>query len=258
MTRRLPPLALPLGTLAILLAVTALDGTAVAARTAWGQAAATALTFGWWCVCWLHAPPRLRVLMVVGIFAATAGEALFSLGLGMYTYRLERIPAYVPPGHTLLLATVYLFVRRPLVRRHRAALTALFLALGAAYSVAWLLLRSDRYGFVCFLAFAALTAAVGRARLFFSAMYLLVAYLELSGTWFGAWRWPESLLGRFESIRSGNPPSGVAVFYVLFDISCLLLYAAARWTSFERWVSRKLHRRAAAAALRSGSLGPPG
>ncbi len=245
---RLPLWPLLALTPVMLLAVTALDGRVLAVRTSLGQPAAVALTLAFWALFFWRAPQRLRVLMGVGLFAATAGEVFFSLGLGMYRYRLDVIPAYVPPGHTLLLATVYLFVRRPWVRRHRTALTALLLILGAAYSVAWLERFGDRYGFGCYLAFLIAVLAMKRSRLFLSSMYLLVAWLELLGTHFGAWSWPARLLGRFEAIPSGNPPSGVALFYLLFDLSCLLLYLGARFTSFERLVSRRIWRKRAGLA----------
>ncbi len=249
MTRRAKSWAVTLGTLAVLPLVTALDGQAMGRHTAHGQALAVAVTLLWWSFCTCAATPRLRVVMVVGVFAATLGEAFFSLVLGMYTYRLESIPAYVPPGHTLLYAAVFLFVRRPVVHRHRRALTGLFLALGTAFSGYWLVTRGDRYGFACFLAFVAIVALARRARLFFSTMFLLVAYLEVLGTGFGAWGWPPLLLGRFEALPSANPPSGIAVFYSLFDVSCLLLYAFARFESFERWVSRRVSRQRGVSTL---------
>jgi hypothetical protein len=245
MRRAFPQWPWLVGTVAMLALVTALDGTSLAARTSLGQPLAGALTVAWWIALWLRAQPRLRLLMLVGLIAATAGEAIFSLLLGMYHYRLERIPLYVPPGHTILYAAIFTFVRQPFVRAHRSAVTAVFFAIGAGYSALWLKLHHDRYGFACFLAFALLVVAVRGARTFFASMYLLVAYLELCGTHFGAWRWPDHLLGRF--IASGNPPSGVAVYYVLFDVSCLLLYVFARWASFERWISRLMLRRARAA-----------
>lgn len=251
--RRPSPRWIALGTLVVLPLVTALDGRAVAAHTAIGQPLAVAVTLAWWAACWLMAPPRLRVLLVVGIVAATLGEVFFSLVLGMYAYRLGSIPVYVPPGHTLLYATVYVFVRRPWARRSEAWLGPLLLAVGAAFSALWLVRWNDRFGFGCFVALALLALAARRARLFFSAMGLLVAYLELLGTGFGAWAWPPTLLGRFPAIPSANPPSGIAIFYVLFDLSCLLLYAFVRFESFERWVSARLH--AARRPRRSGGTG---
>ena len=83
------------------------------------------------------------------------------------------------------------------------------------------------------------------ARLFLVSMYLLVAYLEQCGTRLGCWAWPATLFGLVHGPPSGNPPSGIAVFYGLFDLSCLALYFGVYWRSFERWVQRLVHHRSA-------------
>ena len=49
---------------------------------------------------------RLQTLAVVGI--ATVGEIVGSLVWGVYGYRLENLPAFVPPGHGLV------YLARPL------------------------------------------------------------------------------------------------------------------------------------------------
>ena len=215
----------------LLLAVTALDGRAV-------PVASAAATFTFWLLLYATASHRLRRLLLVGLFAATVGEVVFSLGLGMYEYRQGGIPLYVPPGHTVLYASIFLFVRLPEVRRRARWLWPTLFLLGAGWSLALWRFAHDSFGLVCFALFTALLLAVPRARLFFAAMYLLVAYLELCGTAAGAWAWPAALLGRPGAISSANPPSGVAVFYCLFDLSCLGLYFATRFTHFERWVQR--------------------
>lgn len=49
----------------------------------------------------LYAPAvRLQALGVVAI--ATVGEVVGSLLWGLYGYRLENLPAFVPPGHGLV------------------------------------------------------------------------------------------------------------------------------------------------------------
>ncbi len=240
------------GTLPLLLLITALDGERVAEVSPHGQAAANVLTLLYWFVLSRAASSRLRVLMLVGLVAATAGEVLFSLGLGMYEYRLEQIPVYVPPGHTLLYAAVFVSVRLGWFRRHAAVLTPLLLSVGALYSVLRWHLLDDVFGLACFGVFCALVMVVRTSRLFFAAMYLLVAYLELAGTAFGAWSWPPVLFGKLSAVPSANPPSGVAVFYCVFDLCCLALYFGVRLRSFDRFVSALVRRRGRPAeALRS-------
>lgn len=231
-------LLLVVGTLPLLLLITALDSAALSESFRHGQLAANVFTLAYWLVLWRAASNRLRVLMIAGLFAATAGEVLFSLGLGMYEYRLASIPVYVPPGHTILYAAVFMGVRLRWAHRHARVLTLVLFLVGAAYSVARFQLLQDTFGILCFGVFVALMIAIRGSRLFFAAMYLLVAYLELVGTQFGCWAWPDMLLGRFAAIPSANPPSGVAVFYCVFDLCCLALYFGVRFTSFERWVGR--------------------
>lgn len=223
--------------------MTAVDGLRVAEDFAHGQAVATAACAAYWLLLFAAASPRLRRLMAVGVLAATVGEVLFSLGLGMYEYREGAIPLYVPPGHTVLYAAVFLWVRLPGVRRQARLLTPVLLAAGAAYSLALWRLFDDQYGVACWLLFLALLTALRGSRLFFAAMYLLVAWLEQAGTGAGAWAWPAHLLGRPQGLASANPPSGVAVFYCLFDLSCLALYFGWRFKTFERWVQRLVWRR---------------
>jgi len=50
---------------------------------------------------------------------------------------------------------------------------------------------------------------------------LVVAWLEWYGTALGTWRWAEVLPG--VGIPDGNPPSGAASGYVLFDILAMAL-----------------------------------
>jgi hypothetical protein len=235
--------ALIAGVVPLLLWMTAVDGVQVARHFAHGQAVATAVCAVYWALLFAAGSPRLRRLMVFGVIAATAGEAIFSLGLGMYEYREHAIPLYVPPGHTVLYAAIFLWVRLPGVRKQAALLFPGLLAVATIYSAAQWRLLGDDYGFLCFAVFLVLLAAIRGSRLFFAAMYLLVAWLEQVGTGSGAWVWPAQLLGRAHALSSANPPSGVAVFYCLFDLSCLAMYFGWRFQAFERWVQRLVFRR---------------
>jgi hypothetical protein len=61
----------------------------------------------------------------------------------------------------------------------------------------------------------------GRAPSLYAGVFLIVAFLELYGTSIGAWHWAETIPGT--SIGAGNPPSGIASIYVLFDIAAIAL-----------------------------------
>jgi hypothetical protein len=53
----------------------------------------------------------------------------------------------------------------------------------------------------------------------YCGVFVAVAALELYGTAIGTWRWAEVIPGL--GLPDGNPPSGVASGYVLFDVLAL-------------------------------------
>jgi hypothetical protein len=201
--------------------VCVLDGTYVAAHFAYGQWVANVLmviAFVW---LYRKAPIRLRSLMKYGVFIAAAGEALFSLVFGMYEYRLHSIPLYVPPGHSIMYAAVYYFVRERWVFKNRRLVSALMLAVSVVYAAYWLVAHNDVYGAVCTALFVVMIARDPHSRLFFLSMFLFVGYLELVGTGAGAWFWWPTAFDKFAFLPSGNPPSGISLFYFGFDGLCL-------------------------------------
>src|SRR3989442_1279231 len=60
-----------------------------------------------------------------------------------------------------------------------------------------------------------------RAPTLYACMFACVALLELYGTAVGTWRWAE--LGPNFALPAGNPPSGIAAGYCLFDALALRL-----------------------------------
>ena len=114
--------------LALIALVCGLDSRQLAAHFAYGQWVSNALMALAFVVVYRRAAPRLRSLMKYGVFIGAAGEGLFSLVFGMYEYRLENVPLYVPPGHSLMYAAVYYFVREPLVVKHQRTVASTMLA----------------------------------------------------------------------------------------------------------------------------------
>jgi hypothetical protein len=176
---------------------------------------------------------RAQTLVVIG--AATCGEILGSIVWGVYTYRLENLPSFVPPAHGL----VYLggvALAGSLVRRERVLVWgALVAVLAWGLAGVTVLPRADVGG-----AFGAALLAVyllrGRAPATYAGVFAVVAALELYGTALGTWTWAETIPGT--SVPNGNPPSGVAAGYVWFDIVALAL--APRLLAFARTGRRRL------------------
>jgi hypothetical protein len=217
-----------IGVMLLIVLVCLLDSNYVATRFDHGQWISNALMLAAFVWMYREAPPRLRGLMKYGVFIATAGEVLFSLVFGMYEYRLENVPIYVPPGHSILYAAVYYFVREPFVLRYKRAFSALMVAVSVGYQAYWLYAHNDVYGAVCTALFIVLIAREEHSRLFFLAMFLMVAFLEQVGTRFGCWFWWEHAFNEFAWLPSGNPPAGISVFYFAFDVLCLMAYLRRR------------------------------
>ena len=158
---------------------------------------------------------RAQTLLVVAV--ATCGELLGSIVWGLYTYRLENLPSFVPPAHGLVYLGGYALSRSLGPRLVPLALGAV-LAWGAAGVT--VLPREDLGGALGALLLA-LFLVRGRAPAVYAGVFVVVAGLELYGTWLGTWAWAETAPGT--PITQGNPPSGIASGYVLFDIAALTL-----------------------------------
>ena len=214
-----------------------LDGKAVAFRVENTQIWSSVLviiTF-FWIVKSVSKP--VRELMFFGLIVAVGGEVLFSLVLGMYTYRLENLPLYVPFGHSIIYASIYYLVKEPLVRNHKEKIIKLLYIAMILYSTLWLFYGDDTFGFLCMLVIVILFKRHPDTKLFFLLMYFAIVYLELLGTYYGCWSWPEIWFDKITFIESANPPSGISVFYFAFDVGCLWFYKhynKRRWYTMKR------------------------
>lgn len=167
-------------------------------------------------------PVAVRAQVAIAVIFATWVEYTFAGQLGVYTYRLHNIPAFVPPGHGLVYLGALGLGRSALFRARRQLVLGAVLAAGGCWAL-WGLLLAPRRDVLGALWFGCLVAFVlrGRAPLVYAGAFLLTAYLEVLGTSLGIWTWglhdPTGLLG------IGNPPSGVAGGYCFFDAAALAL-----------------------------------
>lgn len=167
-------------------------------------------------------PPLLRAQALVVVVVATCAEVVGSIIWGVYTYRLENLPSFVPPCHGL----VYLAGAAIAGAAGNAASQRRLVRIALVTVLAWGLLgvtvlpRTDVAG-----ALGAVLLAVylvrGRAPAVYAGVFLVVAWLELYGTAIGTWEWAPIIPGT--GVPQGNPPSGVASGYVWFDIVALAL-----------------------------------
>ena len=177
----------------------------------------------WLLLAWLlrRETPLVRAQVAVVIAFATAVEYTFSPLLEVYVYRLDNVPAFVPPGHGLVYLCALAIGRSAVVQRRQTPLVVVTVLAGAAYA-GWGLLVSDRLDVLGALWFGCLLGFLrwGRSVTLYVGAFAVVTYLELLGTWLGTWAWathdPTGL------IAIGNPPSGAAGGYGWFDLAAVL------------------------------------
>lgn len=166
--------------------------------------------------------PQDRARALVVVLVATCAEVLGSIVLGAYTYRLENLPAFVPPGHGLVFLAGLRISQSGVVRRHPEAFIRSVIGIVAAWGVAGLLLlgRTDALGAITGAALIYVLLR-GRPATLYAGVFLMVGFLEIYGTSIGAWHWAATAPDT--ALPAGNPPSGIAGIYVLFDIAAIAL-----------------------------------
>lgn len=167
---------------------------------------------------------RVKEQMISAVIIAIIGEYLFSIVLGMYTYRLENVPHYVPPGHALVYVAVLYFSRAKSIIKHRIKLEKVLAIFIFIYALVFLIIKNDVFGFVMTITTLFILRNKPRERLFYLTMYITVAYLEIIGTNYLCWKWPSTAWGVFDFLPSYNPPSGISLFYFLLDLGTLWFY----------------------------------
>jgi hypothetical protein len=170
----------------------------------------------------LRLPVERRLQTVFVVLAATAAEVVGSILWGVYTYRLHNLPLFVPPGHGLVYLAGLSLSRAGFAQARPRGFVGAVASIAAVWAVAGLtvLPRTDVGG--------ALGAGVflialrrGRVPTLYAGVFLVVLFLEIWGTAMGIWQWHALTPGL--GLPMGNPPSGAASGYVLFDITAISL-----------------------------------
>ncbi|MCG9791697.1 hypothetical protein [Flavobacterium algicola] len=151
----------------------------------------------------------LQKLMLVMVGLSYIGELIFCKLLGMYNYRTEAIPLYVPFGHAIVYASGYVYAYTNWARTNDTILrkyfliffAILFLAVGVflqdyfsllfGVGFFWLLKRKQWQNLYCFIA-------------------ICVIFIELIGTYYQCWTWIPTIFGY---LPASNPPMGAVFFY---------------------------------------------
>ena len=164
-----------------------------------------------------------RIQVGVVVVYATVIEYVFSHWLGVYVYRLENVPAFVPPGHGLVYLAAFAIGRSAYAHRHSRALVGTVLVVGGLWAVWGVTLSPtpDALGLFWYGCLVLFTWR-GERPLLYAGAFFVVTYLEVVGTSLGTWAWQplDPVLGL---VTIGNPPSGIAGGYAFFDAAALAL-----------------------------------
>lgn len=155
-------------------------------------------------------PSQWRVPFYACLVWATAGELFLSLVWGLYTYRLENVPFFVPPGHVMLF-WIGLIVA-PRVPRW---LTNLAPVLAITYAGYALYSGFDTISIVLVGLFVLCWLQPDGRRLY-SLMLIVSLLAELYGTWLGNWTWHPDV--PYFGLSSHNPPLAAGGFYCVLDV----------------------------------------
>ena len=177
---------------------------------------------------------RTRHLMIYAVIIGFIGEYLFSIVLDMYTYRLSNLPIYVPFGHAAVYARTYTFSKAPVVKKNKKVIVRLLTLVISLFTLFYLIAFNDIFGFVMTVFVFLILLKRPKDQLFFLTMYIVVAVLEIGGTAYEVWSWPDTAFGFFPLLKSHNPPSGISLFYFLLDVGCFVLYTQINKKAWKR------------------------
>lgn len=176
------------------------------------------------------ADSHLRKLMLVMVPLSYLGEIIFCTLLGMYNYRTDAIPLYVPFGHAIVYASGYVFAHTQWAIRNDNALRKFF---AVGFILLFLLVGfflNDMFSLLFSVFFFLLLKRKKWQNLYYF-IALCVIYIELVGTHFQCWAWVPKT---FNAIPAANPPMGAVFFYAGGDV----LLAKIVWL----WERRKLNK----------------
>jgi len=175
-----------------------------------GQLALSA--WAWGLFFWLlkTSPGEWRLPFYACLVWATAGEIFLSLVWGLYTYRLENVPLFIPPGHVLLF-----YVGLVLAPRVPRVFVVLVPAAAVSYAALAWVNGFDTVSIPLIVLFIVCMLQPEGRRLY-AVMFIAALMAEVYGTWIGNWVWHPDV--PYLGLNSANPPLAAGAFYCALDV----------------------------------------
>jgi len=179
----------------------------------WARYGQVVVSAAAWIVCatlLARVDTRNRQALLACLVIATAGEVFLSLVWGLYQYRLDNIPLFVPPGHVLLF-----FLGMQIAARipDRGEWWVAALALPVVALFAWS--GRDTLGPLLYALFLG-CMLISPSRKLYATMFVLSLAMELYGTWIGNWVWAPRV--PWLGLTADNPPLAAGAFYCVLDL----------------------------------------
>lgn len=175
----------------------------------WGQTLTNIWVWLLFFILLRRALPTQQLSLLACLGYATLGEIFLSLIWGLYEYRLQNLPLFVPPGHVLLFTLGMLTSQKLPTWIIRLVTIAML-----PYIIFTTLTGFDTLGGLLFLMFLG-CLVIGREQKLYATMFILALLLELYGTWLGNWAWSPQV--PWLSLTTPNPPACAGAFYCVLD-----------------------------------------
>lgn len=145
------------------------------------------------------------------LLLATLGEIVLSDLFGLYSYRENSIPLFVPPGHVLLYASG-LWISQLISEKWAWPV----LGLALPYAVYCAFTGHDQMSLVLF-ALWLFMFTQAQLRPLIAVMFVLALVMEILGTGLGNWQWAPTVSFLNFDLTQSNPPFAVGVLYCGLD-----------------------------------------
>ncbi len=156
----------------------------------------------------------LRKLMFCMVFLSYLGELIFCKLLGMYAYRTQDIPLYVPFGHAIVYASGFVFAENSFCVRNTMWLKKLFFTSFTILFFGVGIVLNDWFSIIFGVLFFVLMRRK-KWQIVYYTIALCVIFIELVGTYNKCWIWVPKT---FDIIPVANPPMGAVFFYAGGDV----------------------------------------
>ncbi len=181
--------------------------------------------FAIWVYLWIYcfANQRIRKLMIITTLVGLGMEIGGSVILKLYTYRLERVPFYVPFGHSILFVIATLIRKQNIVIQYSVQLSKLLFTLTLLLCLFSLFVLNDIAGAAFYLIFLALLRS-SQHKLSHLISFFTCYYVELIGTQMHVWTWYSTFGNHPTWPHIANPPCGIGGAYVALHLTSANIY----------------------------------